>query len=808
MSRYEKYFPKDAPNQPVGDAGFAGVRQQGEPDELAPGELWSALNNRCTFGKAEPRLGVSKVPWTNKAISTGSTLTPFETVYGAETFKDPNDVEWLIIAADGKVYRTRETSGATELPLPSGEFINYPVSFTQTYSGMVMFRGTARPPLYMKSLGAGFQSITQEANVVTGAASENPSDGTAPIPNADNGDWVGNRLFIPHETAAEKDLLGISDYLNATRYAPIRAQARINQGSSDRLVRFFKFSNEIGICFKEDSIYQLLNLSHSLGDMVLDSVTENFGLAGARAVVLIGKEDVDRPDQVWFLAKKLGIMAILQGDFGKLATLSVPMSYPIQKIIERIDWKNSHLARFAYADNKFYAAVPLDDGAATGPELIRSPPAYILSAYSPSVIPGASYVWTKGANDTQVVNGTETISDTGVFTAQTSFVTLNGTNGAAVTAGLKRHFADVNNAILVYDFIRQRWAGIDTGRAITVKEFVKTLFAGRRRLFAISADGFINCLEELLYDEVAYETFGANLVTGNYDASGNKVIVTVPGAQYLFHTVTPPAITVVNGLESFATNRSFPAQTDFITLTGGVPSGSSAAVTLKQVIWAIEPAWIDHEIITRGYRLPSSPARSKALSGTLFLETWFPKYSASAITDGVEEEKLIFTDRQKDRLKYYRPFDKPDWDQTNTNDDHATKQREDYSSLVLDATTPSGSIEAGKVYLVESSDVSTACSINYNGIVYTNQQTFTGVAGVATYAVVSGTPLVYGPGSYVWVKANGMDFDLHQQTPERFRVRARGRYVQLKLRNTQGRCALVSGALDLQTAERRQGVLS
>lgn len=46
-----------------------------------------------------------------------------------------------------------------------------------------------------------------------------------------------------------------------------------------------------------------------------------------------------------------------------------------------------------------------------------------------------TYLWTKGANDTSVTNGTETVNETGAdFTAQGATVTLNGTAGEAVTA--------------------------------------------------------------------------------------------------------------------------------------------------------------------------------------------------------------------------------------------------------------------------------------------------------------------------------------------------------------------------------------
>jgi hypothetical protein len=60
--------------------------------------------------------------------------------------------------------------------------------------------------------------------------------------------------------------------------------------------------------------------------------------------------------------------------------------------------------------------------------------------------------------------------------------------------------ATYNNAILIYDLLNKAWAGYDDGEAIKVKEFVETKHQGKRRLFFLSTDGFIN-----LYDDAITE---------------------------------------------------------------------------------------------------------------------------------------------------------------------------------------------------------------------------------------------------------------------------------------------------------------
>ena len=158
----------------------------------------------------------------------------------------------------------------------------------------------------------------------------------------------------------------------------------------------------------------------------------------------------------------------------------------------------------------------------------------------------------------------------------------------------------------------------------------------------------------------------------------------------------------------------------------------------------------------------------------------------------MEEEIARLSDHTKSRTQYTQPHNRADWNETNFNDDHATPHREDYSLVLTEDTVASGAIAAGVRYLVESADVASACSITYNAVTVTNGETFVGVAGVATYAVVSGTPLVYPPGAYAYFDGAGIEPDRHQEWSQDVRLHSRGREHQLRIRNTQGRCELVA----------------
>lgn len=785
-----------------GDDAFLGVNQLLAPADLKPGEVADAVNARFRYGKAEPRLGPIKLPWTNRVTEGASSVpVPFVTMYGAGVFRDEDDNQWAMIAADGRVYRTRENNGATEVALPPGVQITDDVHFEQTYNGIVLFRGTALSELYLKNLDDGFMEMPQstaalEANVVSGTGTENPSDGTHIIPNAARGDWIAGRMFIPYVTATEKDLVAISDYNNATRYASVRSQARINQGSSDELVRVFHFGrSNAALAFKSASVYALYGISGALEDMNQDQVTASYGLAAAKAVVNVGRDEADAPDEVWFLAKGHGICRITYDQDGRLGVGAVPVSAEIKKIVERIEWDSIDGATFAFWDNKFYGAIPLDDATAIGPELVRD------FSYSPgtfTVIPGATYQWTKGDNDEGLINGSETFTESAEFTAQGIQITIIGVG--TITASLKRLFKNVNNAVVVFDFLKGKWCGVDTGGAVAVQDWIKMKFDGREHLFYLGVDGFINLAEWDAFDDTAYEGFTsalAGLVFAiSYPSSGVISCAVLPGRQYVYK-LNSDIDSILNGSETLtASEGQFTAQTSVIYFQGTALDPFTVP-TLQLVTWTLEPAHVEFSVTSRLLR-DSSLGPLRPTWGAVHLNSWDPTYTISELTEGANESFERVTGRTRSRRNYLKPFTKTPWDLTNRLDDHATPQRQDYSVEISDQTTASGSIQAGKLYYVEgnpSGDIDAACSVRYNGIVYNCHDTFVGVAGVTTYTVVSGSPVVYGPGSYVYLDGAGIDFDQVQEFWEDVRLRGQDRRFQLKLENTQGRCEVLDWEL-------------
>jgi hypothetical protein len=227
--------------------------------------------------------------------------------------------------------------------------------------------------------------------------------------------------------------------------------------------------------------------------------------------------------------------------------------------------------------------------------------------------------------------------------------------------------ATENNAILVYDLLQQAWSGYDQGSGIKVKDFVEMEYQGKRRLFFLSTDGYLN-----LYDD-------------NLTDCG------------------------------------------FVDEVAGV----DGAITLEQ---------ISDEVVTRGYTA-NDISQKKWRGAEIQVSTNDPKFTVTTVYDGPEENgDNLVTDKTFSRVIYDKPFDKVDYVQSNANNDFSTKFREDYS-VKLAGETDGVDLDSNWTGVLEPVDT-------------------------------------------------GFDPDLQQSSTNKYKFRGTGRYIQLKITNTQGRLEL------------------
>jgi hypothetical protein len=158
MSRYRTYAPGDDPPTDVGDAAWTGVYLNAEPSQLQPGLLADGMNLRCRTGRPVTRRGLWKPAWMNQL--DGEKVLPWAGIQGQpQPFKDPNGVEWLILAANEGVNAIRPYNTSHGVPLPAGIKIITEVAFVQAFNLFFMLRGEKMAPLVMESVDDGFRDL-------------------------------------------------------------------------------------------------------------------------------------------------------------------------------------------------------------------------------------------------------------------------------------------------------------------------------------------------------------------------------------------------------------------------------------------------------------------------------------------------------------------------------------------------------------------------------------------------------------------------------------------------------------------------
>jgi hypothetical protein len=720
---------------PAGDTRFIGVDERGDPGSLPPGYVASARNARFYNLIPQTRPGITLAPW---ARNDG--FTPFEQPQGVLTYlvppsaDNPDGQQFLLVVADGRVWRTAPNSIAQEVPLDASITLTGDVEMTQAMGVVVMGRGFGSDPLVMRNLGTGFDEITQ-----TNSEAGNGT-GTLPIGPHTYATYVQNRLVV----AALGDQGYVSDILNYTRYS-IGNAFRVHQGAADELLRFVKFNDDNLIAFKRRSIVRISNLvPDQYGDWssaVQDEVTTTHGLAAPKAIARYGAD-------LFYLTSELQVTSLRLTEENKFKTVDLPLSHKLPRSFARINSNYASGAVMAAWDNKLYLAAPVDDATIEDDTNLVATGAtydYTTSFTLSGLIPGARYRYTQGASDIGMVNGTESFAGDTIFTAQGNSITLQtDQESTAVTATVNLvKFEGVNNALFVYDFIHQEWAGVDEADGIiAVKDFFQVTVNGRLQLGFLHEDGTLRLVEtEDAASDEQWQPMSQPYVdvlvnttpSGGVDAlaltsgplvmltSGDLLGVTTHRDTIQVNSgtlVAADSLTSVNGtywgadtLAHARTNlwedsagaggfnpsatspwsapNTTPTEIDEgvrFTATNGVPPVVTVTGT-----WALLDAHsgnetvdvdIDFSIDTRGYtHLPGAMVTARTL--WVQLETWAPSYTLTAVRDGVSETRTLASAVTKSRTRF-TTFGTATFDEGNDDTRFEDAYREDYSLVLPD----------------------------------------------------------------------------------------------------------------------------
>ena len=141
-----------------------------------------------------------------------------------------------------------------------------------------------------------------------------------------------------------------SDPLDANTYDQIYSQFRFNAGTADFNVGMHSFSDDNLLVFNRNSIHLVQGVGASA---VVKLITDEVGCVARQSIIQVG-------NNVLFLSDN-GVYGANFQDLYNLRGNEVPLSSPINSVIERINRDVWDKSVGVYFDNRYYLAVPLDN---------------------------------------------------------------------------------------------------------------------------------------------------------------------------------------------------------------------------------------------------------------------------------------------------------------------------------------------------------------------------------------------------------------------------------------------------------------
>jgi hypothetical protein len=234
------------------------------------------------------------------------------------------------------------------------------IEFVQAHDKVIAFQSAplATQLVWDGVSGDGFKRITKK----------DPADtSTVLIPPAITAEHVGDQIFI-----IDGNEIITTDIADYTSYDKLLRKFYINTKSSDSIVRVLEYAIGIVIVFKSRSIKGFLDYT---GDPTLyrvQPINSTLGLVGRKALVMAGDP--------YFLAYG-GIYRIAQTFESRIETVPIPVTDPIQPLIDRINWPAAAGAVAELVDRYAYFFVPIDGATSNNCAIIINATTNLVEGY-------------------------------------------------------------------------------------------------------------------------------------------------------------------------------------------------------------------------------------------------------------------------------------------------------------------------------------------------------------------------------------------------------------------------------------------
>lgn len=268
--------------------------------------------------------------------------TTLGSIYATSVFSDPNDIgsQYVMLAGTSGCYFYQNGSSTRSVLYAAGETCSEQATIVQCNNTVYLFRGDSQTPLYWD--GAWSSTFIP-------APTPSLLPGFSAISNSNQALYYQNRLWV----RSGKDEIAASDVLVFNQYDDIANSFNLNTGSSDYIITTYPFGEQTLLVFKNRSILALQQVGGSLDDVYVNEVTRQSGVVGINAVIGVG------PDIAYVSDRSINLLSLTQTN-NALQAKTLPLSAPIQKTLNRVNWNYAHLISLGYWENKLYVALPVD----------------------------------------------------------------------------------------------------------------------------------------------------------------------------------------------------------------------------------------------------------------------------------------------------------------------------------------------------------------------------------------------------------------------------------------------------------------
>lgn len=161
---------------------------------------------------------------------------------------------------------------------------------------------------------------------------------------------MADRLWVP----ISRDEVAWSDVLDYTKFDLSLATLRCNRGEDDSIVALAPYQGRRLVVFKDQSIYIVEGVFGELAALTVDRLAVRFGCKARKSVA-------DVNGDLYFLSEG-GVYSLTQTEQSEVRAVPVPISWPIQGWIDRINWTYAHLAAAVVdtANHLYMLSVPID----------------------------------------------------------------------------------------------------------------------------------------------------------------------------------------------------------------------------------------------------------------------------------------------------------------------------------------------------------------------------------------------------------------------------------------------------------------